>query len=110
MSGRRNAYDNAPMESIFATLKKESTTDRIYTTHAALDDDLFDFIETFYNRKRLHSALAYRAPVDFEKPCARISIRRYLPLSSQRRAPLHPSSSRNILVVRLVRYQNFRTA
>ncbi len=66
MSGRGNAYDNAPMESFFATLKKEWTTDRIYTTHAALDDDLFDFIETFYNRKRLHSALAYRAPVDFE--------------------------------------------
>lgn len=66
MSDRGNAYDNAPMESFFATLKKEWTSDRIYPTHAALDNDLFDFIESFYNRKRLHSSLDYRSPVAFE--------------------------------------------
>lgn len=66
MSDRGNAYDNAPMESFFATLKKEWTTGRIYPTHAALDDDLFEFIEIHYNRKRLHSALDYRSPADFE--------------------------------------------
>lgn len=66
MSDRGNAHDNAPMESFFATLKKEWTTGRIYPTHAALDADLFEFIEIHYNRKRLHSALDYRSPANFE--------------------------------------------
>jgi putative transposase len=79
MSGRGNAYDNAPMESFFATLKKEWTHGRIYRTHATLDADLFEFIEIHYNRKRLHSALDFRSPVAFEDACAAQSTQPFPP-------------------------------
>lgn len=67
MSDVGNCYDNAPMESFFATLKQEWTTGRIYTTSAALDLDLFDFIEAHYNPRRLHSSIGFMTPVAFEE-------------------------------------------
>lgn len=59
-------YDNAPMESFFATLKSELVHHRRYRTRAGARSDIFYFIEAFYNRRRLHSALDYRSPAEME--------------------------------------------
>jgi len=55
------------MESFFATLKTECFQNRIPKNHAEAHTMLFDYIETFYNPKRLHSALGYLSPLEFEK-------------------------------------------
>lgn len=66
MSRRGNVYDNAPMESFFATLKQELIHLRSYLTRAEARSDIFEFIEVFYNQQRLHSALQYLSPADFD--------------------------------------------
>jgi putative transposase len=66
MSRRGNAYDNAPMESFFGTLKRELIHGKNYATRSQARTDVFEFIEVFYNRQRLHSALGYRSPTEFE--------------------------------------------
>lgn len=66
MSGKGDPYDNAMIESFFATLRAELTELQRFSTRQAARLVLFEFIEVFYNRQRLHSALAYRSPVDFE--------------------------------------------
>jgi putative transposase len=66
MSRRGNCWDNAPMESFFATLKKELVHHEDYTTRAEAKRSIFDYIEVFYNRVRRHSALGYVAPVAYE--------------------------------------------
>src|SRR5215469_8544021 len=58
--------DNAAMESFFATLKTECFQNRIPKNRAQARAMLFDYIETFYNPKRLHSALGYLSPLEFE--------------------------------------------
>lgn len=67
MSRKANCYDNAHMESFWATLKAEALTARTFATRAHARVAIFDYIETFYNRVRLHSALGYQSPVDFEQ-------------------------------------------
>jgi putative transposase len=67
MSRKACCYDNAAMESFFATLKTECFQNRIPKNHAEAHTMLFDYIETFYNPKRLHSALGYLSPLEFEK-------------------------------------------
>lgn len=67
MSRTGNVYDNAPMESFFATLKCELIHFRYYNTREEAKTDIFEFIEVFYNRQRLHSALNYHTPADYEK-------------------------------------------
>lgn len=67
MSRKANCYDNAHMESFWATLKAEALNERTFTTRAEARVAIFDYIETFYNRVRLHSALGYLSPVDFEQ-------------------------------------------
>lgn len=66
MNQRGSCYDNAVVESFFKTLKAELVRavrfDRIEDTRMKL----FEFIEVFYNRKRLHSSLGYKSPVEFE--------------------------------------------
>lgn len=66
MSRRGNCYDNAVMESFFGTLKTELVHHEHYATHAAARDSIFEYIEVFYNRQRLHSTLGYMSPEAFE--------------------------------------------
>lgn len=66
MSRRGNCWDNAPMESFFATLKKELVHDEDYATRAQATASIFEYVETFYNRTRRHSTLGYVSPADFE--------------------------------------------
>jgi transposase InsO family protein len=65
MSRKGNCWDNAPMESFFATLKKELVHHEQYPTRAAARRSLFEYIEVFYNRVRRHSALGYQSPSQF---------------------------------------------
>lgn len=65
-----DCYDNAPMESFFHTLKTELVHHRDYKTRADAHRDIFAFIEGFYNRTRLHSALGYIAPSEMELKAA----------------------------------------
>jgi putative transposase len=65
MSRKGNCWDNAPMESFFATLKKELVHHEEYQTRAAARQSLFEYIEVFYNRVRRHSALGYKSPAQF---------------------------------------------
>ena len=67
MSRRANCWDNAPMESLFASLMKELVHDEDYQTRAEARASLFEYIEVFYNRVRRHSSLGYRSPVEFER-------------------------------------------
>ena len=67
MSRRGNCWDNAPMESFFATLKKELIHHEDYQTRAEARASIFEYIEVFYNRVRRHSALDYRSPVEYEQ-------------------------------------------
>ena len=67
MSASGNCYDNAPMESVFGTLKQELIYHKHYVTRRAARTDIFDYIETFYNRQRLHSSLDYQSPIAFEQ-------------------------------------------
>ena len=67
MSRTGNCYDNAPMESFFGTLKCELVHDRHYHSRTEARQDIFEYIEVFYNRKRLHSALGYLSPVEYEQ-------------------------------------------
>jgi putative transposase len=66
MSRTGNVYDNAPMESFFATLKTELIHHRDYDTRQQAKGDIFEYIEVFYNRQRLHSAIGYLSPLAFE--------------------------------------------
>ena len=70
MSRAGNPYDNAAMESFMATYKRECVAlaeERGgYATPAQATTDFFAFAESYYNRERIHSALGYKTPVDFE--------------------------------------------
>jgi transposase InsO family protein len=66
MSGKGDCWDNAPMESFWGTLKTELVHHEHYATRAAARQSIFEYIEVFYNRKRLHSALGYQSPDAFE--------------------------------------------
>ena len=67
LSGTDYCYDNAPMESFFATLKAELISRTTYATRAAAWLAIVAYIEGFYNATRRHSALGYRSPLDFER-------------------------------------------
>ena len=66
MSRVGDCWDNAPVESFFSHLKAEVRPERPWLTRAAAHAALADHLESFYNRRRLHSALGYRSPADFE--------------------------------------------
>lgn len=67
MSRAGNCYDNAPMESFFATLKVERVHRRRYQTRDEARQDIVAYIEGFYNPTRRHSALGYHSPMEFER-------------------------------------------
>jgi putative transposase len=67
MSRKGNCWDNAPVESFFATLKKELIYRQRYFNPQQAKASLFYYIEVFYNRKRRHSALGYLTPYDYEQ-------------------------------------------
>jgi transposase InsO family protein len=67
MSRRGNAYDNAQAESFMKTLKYEEVYLREYETMAEARASISHFLEEVYNQKRLHSALGYVPPVEFEQ-------------------------------------------
>ena len=67
MSRKGNCWDNAVVESFFATLKKEEVHRERYLTREQAKASLFYYIEVFYNRKRRHSALGYQSPNDYEQ-------------------------------------------
>ena len=66
MSRKGDCWDNAVAESFFATLKKELTHHESYATREQARRSLFEYIEAFYNRRRLHSTLGYMSPADYE--------------------------------------------
>lgn len=67
MSRQGDCWDNAPVESFFATLKKELVHRHRYRTRAEAKASLFQYIEVFYNRQRRHSALGYLSPDEYER-------------------------------------------
>jgi putative transposase len=73
MSRRADCWDNAPMESLFASLKKELTHHEDYETRAQARASIVEYIEVFYNRQRRHSALGYQSPVAFEQQAREVA-------------------------------------
>ena len=67
MSRTACCYDNAPMESFFHTLKVELVRQRRWGSHDEARRDLFAYIEGYYNRQRIHSALGYLTPEQAER-------------------------------------------
>ena len=70
MSRKANCYDNAFAESFFATLKKELIYRNRFKTKAEAQKAIFEYIEVWYNRKRIHSSIGYMTPVQFEESLA----------------------------------------
>ena len=70
MSCKGNCWDNAPMESFFGTAKAELVHQQYYPTREDAKRDLFAYIERYYNRRRLHSALGYITPEQAERRAA----------------------------------------
>ena len=66
MNRKGNCWDNSCVESFFGTLKKELVHHRRYRTREEAKQDIFEWIEVFYNRQRRHSTLGYRSPAEFE--------------------------------------------
>jgi transposase InsO family protein len=67
MSRKGNCYDNAVAESFFHTIKTGMINHRYYLTRKEAEHDIFEYIEVFYNRQRLHSINDYWSPVDYEE-------------------------------------------
>jgi len=78
MSRKANCYDNAAMESFWATLKTECFQGQIPRNLKQAQAMLFDYIETFYNPIRLHSSLGYLSPIEFENHLASLSTNNQL--------------------------------
>jgi len=74
MSGKGNCYDNAVVESFFHTLKTELVYFETYLTREDARNSIFEYIETYYNRIRLHSTLGYCPPIQFEQRWSDIMV------------------------------------
>ena len=78
MSRKGNCYDNAPVESFFASLKRELIPRCSFATREEARSAVFEWIAVWYNRKRRHSTLGYLSPEQFEQ--------QHSPMESMRRA------------------------
>jgi transposase InsO family protein len=67
MGSKGDCFDNAVLESYHATLEKDLLRRRSFRTKQEARTAIFDYLETFYNRERLHSTLGYRSPEEFER-------------------------------------------
>ena len=67
MNGRKTAYDNAVAESFFSTLKNEWVHHHDFKTREEAKLAIFDYIECFYNRNRIHQSLGYQTPAELER-------------------------------------------
>lgn len=67
MSRAGEVWDNSAMESFFSSMKIERVHKKVYLSREQARQDVFDYIEVFYNPKRRHSTLGYVSPVDFER-------------------------------------------
>jgi len=67
MSRKGNCWDNAVMESFYRTLKVGLIYPKKYETRIEAQRDIFEYIEIFYNRERLHSSIGYHSPEEYEK-------------------------------------------
>ena len=74
MSRKGNCYDNAYIESFWSSLKYETVYHRKFATRAEARSAIFDYIESFYNRTRLHSSLGYVSPVQFESQLTKTKL------------------------------------
>src|SRR5260370_20944518 len=73
MSGVGNCYDNATMEAFFSTLKTECFPDnQVFTSRARARREIFEYIEVYYSNQRLHSALGYQTPCQYETQFKRV--------------------------------------
>jgi transposase InsO family protein len=70
MSRRGDCYDNAPVESFFATLKKELVAGEVFCSRRQAHNEIVDYIECFYNCWRRHSSIGYLSPAAFEEQAA----------------------------------------
>ena len=66
MSGKGNCYDNAVAESFFSSLKHEIVHHRNYQTRDEARAEIFEYIDLFYNRQRLHQSLNYQTPMKYK--------------------------------------------
>ena len=100
MSRKGDCWDNAVAESFWRTLKEELVERTVFLTRAAARNAIFEFIEVFYNRCRLHSTLGYRSPVEFEalNPAAQRSHAPHLARGGVGRNQLRPGDARAISV------------
>ena len=76
MSRRGDCYDNAAMESFFKTFKVELVYQERYATREQARRSIHWYIEVFYNHQRLHSALGYRSPAEYEAELGQKRTRR----------------------------------
>jgi putative transposase len=75
MSRRGNCLDNAPMESVFAALKVEHVHQVRFRTREEAKAAVFEYLEVFYNRQRLHSGLGYRTPAEARASMEEVTMR-----------------------------------
>jgi transposase InsO family protein len=73
MSRKKDCWDNAVAESFFSTLKNELTWGVVYANREQAKSAIFDYIEVFYNRQRLHQSLDYRTPLEVEQTATHVA-------------------------------------
>jgi putative transposase len=73
MSRKGNCWDNSIAESFFHTLKVELIHENSYKTREEARQSIFEYIECYYNKCRMHSALNYKTPFEVEKDCEKLA-------------------------------------